>query len=264
MDTNNSVMIIANWKLNPKKFEQADALFSEYKKAFKKYTNTQIIVCPSALHLPLLAKKQTNALPVGSQDSFWEDIGSYTGSISPLHLKDLGVAYTIVGHSEQRSLGQTNEDVSKKVIALVKKGITPIVCVGEKNRAGDASFIAELETQIQESLEGVPKTKLSKIVIAYEPVWAIGLNANRAATPEEVEEVCIVIRRVLSDMYALKKLPDTPIVYGGSVSKKTDVEVMLGQTSISGFLVGRASLSLKKFEPLVQTAHEFVNNNKSE
>jgi triosephosphate isomerase len=260
MDTNNSVMIIANWKLNPKKFEQADALFSEYKKAFKKYTNTQIIVCPSAIHLPLLAKKQTNALPVGSQDSFWEDIGSYTGSISPLHLKDLGVMYALVGHSEQRLLGQTNQDIARKINALVKKGITPILCIGEKDRAGDASFIAELETQIQESLEGVPKTKLSKIVIAYEPLWAIGLDAKRPATAQEVEEVCIVIRRVLSDMYALKKIPDTPILYGGSVSKKTDIETMLEHTSLSGFLVGRASLSVKKFEPLVQTAHDVIAN----
>lgn len=260
MDTNNSITMVANWKLNPKKQEQAEALFKDYKKTFKKYTNTQLVVLPSMVHMPLLSKKQTKGVSLGSQDSFWEDTGSHTGSISPFHLKDLGVMYALVGHSEQRSLGQTNQDMARKINALVKKGITPILCIGEKDRAGDASFITELETQIQESLEGLPKSKLSKIVIAYEPLWAIGSDAKRPATAQEVEEVCIVIRRVLSDMYALKKIPDTRILYGGSVSKKTDIETMLEHTSVSGFLVGRASLSVKKFEPLVQTAHDVAAN----
>jgi triosephosphate isomerase len=200
-------------------------------------------------------KKMNRKISIGGQDAFWGDAGAYTGEISGEMLYNIGARYVIVGHSERRNpsngAGETNETVNKKMKASISASLIPILCVGESTRDEKHEYLNFVKTQIKECLNGIPKNLISKVIIAYEPVWAIGKGAL-PATPEEFREMNIFIRKILSDKFGVKMVEKVRVIYGGSVDDK-NTEGFIKEGQADGFLVGRASLNPKKFAKIIKT-----------
>jgi len=245
-------LIVGNWKMNPISGKLAKQIFSSVKKVANKMRNVDTVVCPPFVYIENL-KTSGHRFTLGSQDLFSEPEGSFTGSISYLQLKNMGVKYAIVGHSERRQAGETDETVNQKVKASLCGMITPVICVGEKGRDESGQFLKTLKDQLLLALSGLPKTSIKDIVIAYEPVWAIGSGAVRQPLPKEIFEITIFIKKVLSDVYDTKSIPPTKILYGGSVDEK-NIESILKEGGVDGVLVGRASLDPKKFGEILKKA----------
>ena len=165
-------------------------------------------------------------------------------------LYDLRAKYVILGHSERRAMGETNLEVNKKIKGVLGCGLIPIICVGEKERDENHEYLNFVKKQVEESIAGVSKDYISKIIMAYEPVWAIGKNAIREANPEEFREMAVFIRKILSDKFGVKNIEKTNIIYGGSVNPKNCFS-FLEEGNTDGFLVGRDSLDAKKFGEII-------------
>ncbi len=237
-------LIVANWKLNPNTQEGAKRLFESVKKSVSKIKNAEVIICPPFVYIPILARLSVRSLGVGGQNVFYKEKGAYTGEISPLMLKDLNVKYAIVGHSERRELGETDDMINKKVKATLDAGFKPIFCVGEKE-GEDKNLI--LTKQIEEGLKGV--SKISNLIIAYEPVWAIG-NGKNCSVDEALRSV-VLIRSIVSKLYNQDAAKKVKILYGGSVNSK-NASSYLREESINGLLVGGASLDSDEFIKIVE------------
>jgi len=247
------VLVIANWKMNPETVEKAKELFRDTKAVAKNLKNTKIVVCPPFVYLSDLEKinvvTSLSAIILGAQDAFWEKNGSFTGEISSEMLK--GEHYVILGHSERRALGENDEMISKKVISVIRAGLTAILCVGEKERDIHGEYLHFLRGQIINSLGKLPKRFLNKLIIAYEPVWAIGQTEERAMKPSDILETSLFIKKVLAEIYDRKLAVTTPILYGGSVEYKNAKEIIL-QGGVQGLLIGHESLNAKKFGELLR------------
>ena len=234
-------IIIGNWKMNP--VGGAEAL-----KLAKMADKSGAIVAPPAVYLGAV-KKVLKKAGLAAQDVFSEDPlagGAYTGEISAKMLKNLGVKYVIVGHSERRAMGETSEMINKKIKVCLKEKIVPVLCVGEQDRNGTMEYFHVIKEELQMALDGVAKNSLKNLVIAYEPVWAIGRKALREATPEEFLEIKIFIKKVLSDIFGVKDASAVKIIYGGSVDEKNAAD-FLARGEADGLLIGRASLNANKF-----------------
>jgi len=244
-------IIIANWKMNPETLTEATLLLKGILKTLPKNKNVSIIFAVPSVFIQAL-KKQFKNIQIASQDISVYGVGAHTGEISALQAKDVGAKFTIVGHSEKRLSGDTNEIISQKIKMAVSSGLFPIICVGENIRDKDHLYLKFVESQIKTAFKNVPKSKLEKTVVAYEPVWTIGSGAVRVATVEESLEMSIFIRRVLSDIFGKKDAEKVPIIYGGSVDEKNGVDFINGG-GVSGLLPGRVSLSIKKFSLLIKS-----------
>ena len=188
---------------------------------------------------------------LGAQNCHWEDKGAFTGEVSPLFLAKMNVSYVICGHSERRELfGETDEDVNRKVKAIIKAGMTPIMCCGEtdeEREAGQAE--SKVDGQIRAGLAGVPADQVAKLVIAYEPIWAIG--TGKTATPEDAQAMCALVRRVVREVAGDEAADAVRFQYGGSVKPGNAAE-LLGQPDIDGALVGGAALDADEFAQIVR------------
>ena len=241
-------LIVANWKMNPQTAKEAKKLFDAVKKGAKN-KNTDIVICPPFVYLPLL-----KGLPLGAQNIFWEEKGAFTGEICAAQLKDLKIKYVIIGHSERRKyFGETNEQINKKIKKALDRDINPIFCIGEtleENRAEKKSEV--LERQITEGLHGVSKFEIqnSKLVIAYEPVWAIGTGQN--CSVDETLKSMLLIRKIISNRYNRELADDMKMLYGGSVNSKNSAEYIKGG-GVSGLLVGGASLDAQEFISIIKS-----------
>ena len=247
--------------MNPVSLKEAEKLSADIVKNITNLKKTEIVLCPPFLYLEKL-KKSSKKVFFGAQNAFAPEVGAFTGEISAKMLVNLGLKYVILGHSERRNSlftgGESNSDVNKKVKAVLANGAVPIVCIGESARDGEHEYLNFVKTQLLESLEGVSKTALSGIIIAYEPVWAIGTNANRSATPAEFLEMVIFIRKILSDKFGTKNIEGMRIVYGGSVHPDNAL-LFLEEGKADGFLVGRDSIDAKKFTEIIKIA-EYARN----
>ncbi len=240
-------LIVGNWKMNPSSQAEAKRLAGDIKRGAGKSKKADLVVCPPFACLPEIKKiLNKSRVALGAQDMFWEPTGAYTGEISGDMLKDSGVKFVIVGHSERRALGETDEMVNKKVKAALKQKLVPVVCVGEKERDTHGYYLANVKKQIEHAFAGVPGTLLKNCVIAYEPVWAVGNSGFHTATPHDAVEMAIFIKKTLADSHSAKRAHDVRVLYGGSVSPKNAGE-FLGQKEIAGLLVGRESLDAVKF-----------------
>ncbi len=236
--------------LNMKAYQTSGA---DIQKTFKKIATLQAehkintIVCPPMPMIGIagqvLPKRKT--LQLGAQDAYYENEGAYTGMSTPALLQSLKASHVILGHSERRALGETNADVNKKIHAVLKTGMTPIVCVGEKTRDDAGNYLQALREQIVETFAHVSREQFSQLMIAYEPVWAIGKNAVRSATPDEAVEMALYIRKVLHDACNVVDHADVTILYGGSVHSG-NAQSFISQQQIDGLLVGRASVDAKE------------------
>lgn len=248
--------IVGNWKMNPWKIDDARKIFDGVKKEAGKLTHVETVMCPPFVFLSDLARRVSgHRCVLGAQDVFYEMEGAYTGEISPLMLASVGAKYVIIGHSERRVLGDTDEAVNKKVLAALKMGLTAVLCVGEKERGEEGKHFQYVKNQIETALAKVQKRLLANLVIAYEPVWAIGANATGADTPSDFVEISIFIRRTVSDMFDRVSAQTIPVLYGGSVDEK-NAESFLKEGEADGLLVGRASLDPKNFIAILKIAEK--------
>ena len=255
-------IIIGNWKMNPRTTKEAEKLFSGVIKGIsgikKTAIKTEVVICAPFVFLERLKKIRTSKIKLGAQDAFWSDVGAFTGEVSGEMLYNLGVNYVILGHSERRALGENNQDINKKIKASLAAGLIPILCVGEDVRDENHSYFNLVKTQLEECLNGVSKNSFSKIIIAYEPVWALSSTANRHdATPSDSREMVIFIRKVLSDKFG-PEAGRTRIIYGGSANEK-DAEDFLKNGGVDGLLPGRASLNVKKFIEIIKICEALSN-----
>jgi len=237
-------LIIANWKMNPQELKEAKRLFNFVKRGIKKIKNVEIVICPPFVYLPnLLIPKTYNQNPkLGAQDVFWEEKGAFTGEISAKMLKNLGCEYVIVGHSERRKLGETDEMINKKLKAALKAKLKPILCIGETERERkEGKTFKVLKAQLKATLKNISNAKLqtSNLVLAYEPVWAIG--TGNPCRPEDATKV----------LFFLRKFTKVPILYGGSVNSKNAKDYI--KVGFDGLLVGGASLDSKEFIEIIKS-----------
>ena len=244
-------IIAGNWKMN-KTIEEAKELVMNLKKPFSEVQDREIVICPPFVLLTTMGNiiKESN-IKLGAQNMFWEEKGAYTGEISPLMLKNIGCEYVIIGHSERRAyFGETNEMVNKKIKAALFHNLKPIICVGEKLAEREKGITEKIiKKQIIEGLTNLTTKEMLNIVIAYEPVWAIG--TGKTATSEQAQEVHKFIRNLLSEKYGKNIAEETRIQYGGSVNPKNIADLM-SQVDIDGALVGGASLKAKSFTKIVE------------
>ncbi len=244
-------LVIGNWKMNPLTLKEAEKLFSDIAFGVSRTKHTDVVVCPPVLYLEKLTKIRTSKIKLGAQDSFWGDTGAFTGEVSSEMLYEIGARYVILGHSERRALGESNVDVNKKLKGALASGLRPVLCVGETVRDENHGYFSLVKTQLEECLAGISKNSISKIVIAYEPVWAISSTVNRKdATADDSREMSIFIKKILSDKFG-KGASAVKIIYGGSANEK-DAEDFLSNGGVDGLLAGRASLSAKKFTEIVK------------
>ncbi len=246
-------IIAGNWKLN-KTPHEAIILVSELKRDIVDVEGVDVVLCPPFTALADVADALTDTnIALGAQNVFWEDAGAFTGEISAPMLKELGVSYVIIGHSERRQyFHETNETVNKRLRAALKHGLTPIVCVGENlgQRESNKTFNV-IKDHCQGSLSGLPAEEMKKVVVAYEPVWAIG--TGKTATPQQAQEVHVFIRQLLGKMFNTEAAGSVRIQYGGSVTPDNIVSLM-AQADIDGALVGGQSLKAPSFAAIVKGA----------
>lgn len=250
-------IIIANWKMNPQTADEAEKL-SVAVDNFAKKNKKKIIICPPFVYLESLSRKIKSDL--GSQDVSSKIIAagtSHTGEISAKMLKNLGVKYVIAGHSERRGLGETNEIINKKIKEALKNNLRVIFCVGESSRAEGEDYLQFIREELAAGLNKVPSRLLKKIIIAYEPIWAIssagrlkGESKYHPDAPEDAYQMSIYIKRVLVSLFG-KSAINIPILYGGSVDEKNAKE-FLEKGNADGLLVGRTSWSAKSFNELLK------------
>jgi len=247
------LLIAGNWKMN-KTVTEAIALANGLKRELYDIDAVNIALCPPFTALDAVNEiiAESN-LKLGGQDVYWEASGAFTGAVAAPMLKDLGCTYCIVGHSERRQFfHETNETVNRKTAALLKTGLTPIVCVGETLEEREAGKTFDVvNDHVKNGLAAFSREEAAKIVIAYEPVWAIG--TGRTATPAQAQEVHAFIRKLLARLYAKETAEAMIILYGGSV-KPDNTKDLVAQPDIDGALVGGASLDVKSFSDIVKIA----------
>ncbi len=248
--------IAGNWKMN-KTAAETKALATELKASLAKFGNSvEIAICPTFTSLSAAVEvlKGSN-VKVGAQNIHWADNGAFTGEISGAMLKEIGVEYVIIGHSERRQyFGETDETVNKRILAALKNGLKPIVCIGETlaEREGNRTNCV-LDTQLKGGLKGLTAENMGKITLAYEPVWAIG--TGKTATPEMAQETHAFIRKTLTDMFGATVAEATVIQYGGSM-KAENAAALTAQKDIDGGLIGGAALKADSFTALIENAQK--------
>jgi triosephosphate isomerase len=242
--------IAGNWKMF-KTVAEASSFVADLRTAVKNASGVQIVVAPpfTAIHAAAQAARGSN-IEVAAQDLYWEKQGAFTGEISATMLKEAGATYAIIGHSERRQLfGETDTIVNRKVQSAIAQGLTPIVCVGETLEERERNeTLAILDRQIKDGLDGVTAEQAAALVIAYEPVWAIGTGRN--ATAAQAGEAHSHIRTRLRQWFGADAADKCRVIYGGSV-KPDNIRELIAEADVDGALVGGASLEVKSFGEIV-------------
>ncbi|MFA6315146.1 MAG: triose-phosphate isomerase [Candidatus Paceibacterota bacterium] len=246
----NRRLVVGNWKMNPTTEEEAKEIARKVRRTVSGLGSIETVLCPPYIFVS--AVRPSVKVPhfhVGAQSVSFLEGGSHTGEVGAQMLKDSGVEYVIVGHSEMRAIGDTDEIVSKKIAAVLEADLSPIVCFGEKIRDESGSHFNFLKEQMKNTLVNIPKSKSSKIIIAYEPIWAIG--AAEAMKPEEIYEMSIFIKKIFSDIFSINLAHKIDVLYGGAVTYKNAFDIVkTGQ--IDGLLVGRESVNVTGFVELLK------------
>lgn len=236
--------------MNPKTWDEAKSIGSKTRFATKNLRNVDVVTCPPHVFIHALdSKVKISSFHIGAQTCSYEEEGPHTGEVSAKMLASMGVEYVIVGHSEERTAGDTNEKVNRRMKRVIESGMTAIVCIGEKTRDENGAHLDFLKNQIKETFLDIGRDLAKKIIIAYEPVWAIG--AKESMVPEQVYEMSIFIRKVMSDIFDQETGMKIKILYGGSVNFRNAGEIIkLGK--VDGLLVGRESVNMPGFRELLK------------
>ncbi len=244
-------LIAGNWKMH-KTVNETLAYIEAFKPLVADVSDRDVMIAPPFIALDAAEKAlEGSNVALGAQNCHWKDEGAFTGEISPRMLADIGVTYVIVGHSERRHIfGETDEMIRQKIEAVLKHEMIPILCIGETLEEREAGkTLAVLERQLKEGLKGFSAGELKDLVVAYEPVWAIG--TGKTATPEQAQEAHAFVRKLLSEMFDEAFAEKTRILYGGSV-KPENIVGLMARPDIDGALVGGASLNPDTFARIVR------------
>ena len=248
-------IIAGNWKMN-KTLSESRAYAEEIKPMLGKPKWCEVVLCVPYVNIPAAVRLfKESRIAIGAENCHYESTGAYTGEVSAEMLKELGVKYVIIGHSERRAYyNETDFTVNKKVHAALEAGLYPIVCVGESLEQRELDVTMELIAyQVKAALAGVPADKMRHVVIAYEPIWAIG--TGKTATAEQAGEVCEGIRAVVRKLYGARVARAVTIQYGGSMNAKNAAE-LLAQPDVDGGLIGGAALKPADFTTIVNAANQ--------
>lgn len=250
-------LMAGNWKMYKTPGEAA-VLAQSIGELIEEWDDVEVLVCPPFVDLKTVStviEFDHTLMRLGAQDVYWETEGAFTGEVSPRMLADIGCSYCIVGHSERREFfGETDETVNRKVHALFSAGITPIMCCGETlETREEGKTDAHVRAQVSKGLAGITAEQAGDLVIAYEPIWAIG--TGRTPTPEAANDVCRTIRATVGALFGQPAAIRVRILYGGSV-KPENVRLFMPEPDIDGALVGGASLDARSFVELVEGARD--------
>ena len=248
-------VIAGNWKMNMTATETRK-FAEELKRVMPRAKWCDTVICVPACNIPTAAKVfKELRISVGAENLYYEEKGAYTGEISAAMLRDLGVKYVIIGHSERRQyFGETDTAVNRKVHAALDAGLSPIICVGESESQREMGVTQDwIALQVKTALYGVPAERLRRCVIAYEPIWAIG--TGKTATAQQAGEVCTHIRATIRGLYGARVARSVTIQYGGSMNPKNAQE-LLAQPDVDGGLIGGASLKPEQFVEIIHAANQ--------
>lgn len=249
-------IIAGNWKMN-NGIEETSHFFNSIKEKSIP-PGLEVVVCPPFTSLYIADKlSDGSSIKLGAQDVYWEISGAFTGEISPIMLRELGCKFVIIGHSERRGyFGETDEMVNKKILASINNGLIPIICVGEnltqRENGETDSFIKH---QVEKALKDLEENSVEKVVIAYEPLWAIG--TGKTADAEEANRVIGLIRNTVKQIYSEKTAETVRVLYGGSV-KPENIKQFMSQPEIDGVLVGGASLKPEVFWEMIEASKQLL------
>jgi triosephosphate isomerase len=215
------------------------------------YKKISTFIAPPVAYFESASKRVKSFASLASQDIFFAMTGTFTGAVTPEIMKSFGVRLAIIGHSERRGLGETNEVVAAKVKTALRSGITPLVCIGEEERDLEGTYFEFLREELKMSLEGIRRRDdAHKLIIAYEPIWAIGKKAKDAMSPKDLSEMVMFIKKVLTEIFGRESAERIPVIYGGSVESANAAELLA--TGVRGFLVGHASLVGQDFAKIAE------------
>lgn len=242
------MLIVANWKAYIEDLTKAKNLVSVSKRLVRG-SEVTIVLAPPATFLSTLALGNTSPVLFASQDVSATTGGATTGEITAQSCVAAGATYTIIGHSERRAMGDTDSIVAEKIAHALAHGLLPILCVGENERDSEGRYLSVVRGQLTSALLGLTPKECKKVIVAYEPVWAIGKTAALAIEPNDLSEMVLYIRKVLSELLPGKSSTQTLVLYGGSV-EPGNARGLAGASRINGFLIGRASVDPNTFSEL--------------
>jgi triosephosphate isomerase len=251
----NKKLIVGNWKMNPVTLGEAKKIAVKIKRVAPDLVSTEAVICPP---LPFIvscaSRKEVRHFHMGAQSASTELVrGPHTGEVSAEMLRDIGAKYVIVGHSEQRARGETDAIVAKKIKAIIDAGLSPIVCVGEAVHDEAGEYLEGLKKQIKQSFADVPFASATSIVLAYEPIWAIG--ATEPMKNEDIHESSIFVKKVFSDIFGPDAGLKVKVLYGGSVNYRNAPDIIsIGK--VDGLLVGRESVNAPGFVELLKAVDQ--------
>ena len=242
----NKKLVIGNWKMAPLSLAEAKKLVAITSKTVLKLKKTSAVLAPAFVHIAPFSTKKSKIL-WGAQDAYWKSEGAVTGEVSVKMLKDLGVQFVIIGHSNRRAMGETNEIIGKKVATTLAEGLKPVLCIGESVRDNDGNYLEELKAQLLECISEVKRGDMLDLVIAYEPVSAIGATAPLDS--HDIHTSVLYIRKVLAEHFSKDLALSAMVLYGGTVTADNAAEI-IKNGGVDGLLVGRAALT-KEFGDLL-------------
>jgi len=248
-------LVVANWKMNPTTLAEAKKLFKNILEPARKFRNVRTVICPPFVYIPQLRNFYGGTqVALGAQDVSREEKGAHTGDVSASMLASVGVSHVIVGHSERRKRGETNEDIEQKTAAALAEGLTVLLCIGEETRDAHGDYFSFVRDELTSALANVQKRDLERVIIVYEPIWAIGKTDKDALGPEGMHEMSLFIRKILVERYERTLAQTVPILYGGSVERGNALALLVGG-AVEGFLVGHASLDEVEFVEILTSAN---------
>jgi triosephosphate isomerase len=243
-------LIVANWKMNPRTFKEAKKIFTDFKKEKVNYTNKTVVFCPPVIFLKELKSLYSGTkIFWGAQDAHFEEEGQFTSDISIGMIKEAGARFVIVGHSEVRAKGDSDESISKKVFKALKEDMHVLLCVGEKTHDEEATYLTIVAEQLASALRYVSPALIKKLNIVYEPVWAIGKGAS-AMNTHDIHFMNLFIKKELMTKFGKIAGAHIPVLYGGSVDSY-NARSILEEGMVDGLLVGRASLNPGEFTKII-------------
>jgi len=243
-------LIVGNWKMHPASAEDAKRIARRARTVAAKLLRTNVVICPPFPFIFAASSRKPAAnFRLGAQSVSIEETGAHTGQVSAGMVRSLGAEYAIVGHSEERAAGDTDQIISRKIARILDAGMTAIVCVGDGSRTEDGAHFDHIKNQIRDSLAGIPAEKTSRIVLAYEPIWAIG--AKEPMSSADIHETAIFVKKTFADIFGPEAGLKVKVLYGGAVNFRNAAEIIqAGQ--VDGLLVGHESVNMPGFVELLK------------